>query len=51
LGFGLDTSYHFDLEYIYRVLEKGTIEVWRSRSGRRTKLTRTVDSKTWVPTV
>jgi hypothetical protein len=30
LGFGLDTSYHFDLEYVYRVCEKGTIEVWET---------------------
>ena len=47
LGFGLDTSYHFDLEYIYWVRKNGTIEVWGSSNGRRTKLVSTVNPKTW----
>ena len=38
LGFGLDTSYHDDLEYIYRVRVNGIIEIWHSEMGERTKL-------------
>ena len=48
-GFGIFTTYNHDLAYIYIVKENGTIEVWESSNGKRTKLLDTVNINTWKP--